>query len=80
MNANPVNKGIVDSMLDRDRRPGHIFEEAHERIPSSVGLAEGEYRYLLRKESHKHERDGVGFFEWGGTEKEDWRYQHWFAP
>ena len=72
---------MIDSHLDREDWPSQRFEEAHERIPSSVGLAEGAYRGILRQESIKHEKDGIGYLEWGGpfSEKTDWNYQHWYS-
>ena len=52
-------------MLDREERPYNRFEEAHERFPSSVGLAEGYYRGVLRQESANHESGAVGYLDWG---------------
>lgn len=47
-----------------------------------MGIAEGMYRQILRRESRKFEHEGTGYLEWGGplTEVEDWRYQHWYQP
>ena len=63
-------------MMDRDQRPRFEFEEAHERIPSSVGLAEGEYRKMLRLESMKHEEAGAGYLDHGGrlNSRDEWNY------
>ena len=48
LNASGEAKSIIDSQLDREVQPYLHFEEAYDRIPSSVGLAEGEYRKILR--------------------------------
>ena len=82
LNDNPGGKAIVDSMLDREERPYNQFEEAHERVPSSVGLAEGFYRGVLRQESVNHESGAVGYLDWGKSlqNSEDWDYQLWFGP
>lgn len=56
-------KGFFDSMRDRDRML-RGFEDAHERVPSSVADAEAYYLNQMREEARKHEDNSVGYLEY----------------
>ena len=45
-------------------------------------MAEGAYRDILRSESAKHDKGGIGYLDWGGamTDRQDSYYQEWFSP
>ena len=68
-------------MRDREFRP-RGFEEAHERIPSSVGDADALYNKLLRNESIKHQSEGSPYLESGkqGIDSGDFDYYQSFKP
>ena len=67
-------------MRDRDQRL-RGFEEAHERIPSSVADAESAYNRLLRDDAKKHQSPGVGYLEHGSNGGlSDFTYQHVYGP
>lgn len=72
------NKAGITSYLDLERRQ-RGFEEADDRIPSSVSHAEAFYNKQLRQESKKHQMEGYGYLEKQYGEN-DFDYQRIYQP
>ena len=62
MDGHAGGKYLLQSYNDREFRP-RDFEEAHERIPSSVAEAEMHYNQILRNEQKKHQSEGAPYFD-----------------